>query len=128
MRRLDDKSRMSGDVPVRICERLGVRFPRATRRNVYVRTQRSGPRVMVGITAFLEQRLKLKVNAEKSAVARPWQRKFLGYRVTWHKKPKLKIAPSSRPRFAEKIRQTLRGAGGQSLKQVIDPAQAGHAA
>jgi RNA-directed DNA polymerase len=88
--------------------------------NVYVRTQRSGQRVMAGITAFLERRLKLKVNAEKSAVARPWQRKFLGYSVTWHKKPKLKIAPSSRQRFAEKIRQTLRGARGQSLRQVID--------
>src|SRR6516225_298497 len=88
--------------------------------NVYVRTQRSGQRVMAGITAFLEQRLKLKVNAEKSAVARPWQRKFLGYSVTWHKKPKLKIAPSSRQRFAEKIRQTLRSARGQSLRQVID--------
>lgn len=88
--------------------------------NVYVRRQRSGQRVMAGITAFLEQRLKLKVNADKSAVARPWQRKFLGYSVTWHKKPKLKIAPSSRQRFTEKIRQTMRGARGQSLRQVID--------
>ena len=88
--------------------------------NVYVKTQRSGQRVMAGITAFLEQRLKLKVNAAKSAVARPWQRKFLGYSVTWHKKPKLKIAPSSRQRFAEKIRQTLRSARGQSLRHVID--------
>jgi hypothetical protein len=75
---------------------------------------------MAGITAFLEQRLKLQLNAEKSAVARPWQRKFLGYSVTWHKKPKLKIAPSSRQRFAEKIRQMLRGARGQSLREVID--------
>ena len=88
--------------------------------NVYVRTQRSGQRVMAGITAFLEQRLKLKVNAEKSAVARPWQRKFLGYSLSWHKKPKLKIAPSSRQRFAEKIRQTLRSARGHSLRHVID--------
>ena len=75
---------------------------------------------MAEITAFLEQRLKLKVNADKSAVARPWQRKFLGYSVTWHRKPKLKIAQSSRQRFAEKIRQTLRGARGQSLRQIID--------
>lgn len=88
--------------------------------NVYVRTQRSGQRVMAGITAFLEQRLKLKVNAAKSAVARPWQRKFLGYSVTWHKKPKLKIAPSSRQRFTDKIRQTLSGARGRSLRQIID--------
>ena len=63
---------------------------------------------MTAITAFLEQRLKLKVNAAKSAVARPWQRKFLGYSMTWHKKPKLKIAQQSRERFAEKVRKTLR--------------------
>ena len=75
---------------------------------------------MAEITAFLEQRLKLKVNADKSAVARPWQRKFLGYSVTWHRKPKLQIAQSSRQRFVEKIRQTLRGARGQSLRQTID--------
>lgn len=88
--------------------------------NVYVGSQRSGQRVMAEITAFLEQRLKLKVNAAKSAVARPWQRKFLGYSVTWHRKPKLKIAKSSRQRFAEKIRETLRGARGKSLRQVVD--------
>ncbi len=87
--------------------------------NVYVGSRRGGQRVMAEITAFLEQRLKLKVNADKSAVARPWQRKFLGYSVTWHRKPKLKIALPSRQRLAEKIRQTLRGAGGKSLRQVI---------
>ena len=47
-------------------------------------------------------------------------RKFLGYSVTWHRKPKLKIAKSSRQRFAEKIRETLRGARGKSLRQVVD--------
>jgi RNA-directed DNA polymerase len=51
---------------------------------------------MHGITAFLEQRLKLKVNAEKSTVERPWKGRLLGYSMTWHKKPKLKIAPQSR--------------------------------
>jgi hypothetical protein len=76
--------------------------------------------VLAEITAFLERRLKLKVNADKSAVARPWLRKFLGYSVTWHRKPKLKITQTSRQRFAEKIRQTLRGARGQSLRQTID--------
>ena len=75
--------------------------------------------MMAEITAFLEQRLKLKVNADKSAVARPWQRKFLGYSVTWHRKPKLKIASTSRQRLGEKIRQTLRGVQGQSVRQVI---------
>ncbi|MGA2991913.1 MAG: group II intron maturase-specific domain-containing protein, partial [Candidatus Korobacteraceae bacterium] len=61
----------------------------------------------------------LKVNASKSAVARPWQRKFLGYSMTWHRKPKLKIAQPSRERFAEKIRQRLRAARGHSVKQII---------
>ena len=75
---------------------------------------------MTAITAFLEQRLKLKVNATKSAVARPWQRKFLGYSMTWHRQPKLKIAPTSRERFTEKIRKTLRAARGRGLKQVIE--------
>jgi RNA-directed DNA polymerase len=75
---------------------------------------------MAAITAFLEQRLKLKVNAAKSAVARPWQRTFLGYSMTWHRKPKLKIAQPSRERFAEKVRQTLRRARGYSLKQIIE--------
>ena len=75
---------------------------------------------MQAITAFLERRLKLKVNASKSAVARPWERKFLGYSMTWHKKPKLKIAQQSRERLAEKIRNTLREARGGSLKQTIE--------
>ena len=102
-------------------EKRGHRFCRyADDCHVYVRTRRSGQRVMAEITAFLELRLKLKVNANKSAVARPWQRKFLGYSVTWHRKRKLKIAQTSRQRFAEKIRQTLRGARGQSLRQITE--------
>jgi RNA-directed DNA polymerase len=87
--------------------------------NIYVGSKRSGERAMEAITAFLERRLKLKVNAAKSAVARPWQRKFLGYSMTWHRKPKLKIAPPSRARFVEKIRATLRRARGRSLRQVL---------
>ena len=102
-------------------ERRGYRFCRyADDCNIYVKCQRSGQRVMTAITAFLEQGLKLKVNVSKSAVARPWQRKFLGYSMTWHRKPKLKIAQPSRERLAEKIRKTLRSARGYSLKQVID--------
>ena len=75
---------------------------------------------MQAVTAFLERRLKLKVNASKSAVARPWERKFLGYSMTWHKKPKLKIAPQSRKRFVEKIRETMRAVRSSSLHQVIE--------
>jgi len=88
--------------------------------NIYVGSKRTGERVMQAITAFLERRLKLKVNASKSAVARPWERKFLGYSMTWHKKPKLKIAQQSRERLVEKIRKTLREARGGSLKRAIE--------
>ncbi len=102
-------------------ERRGHRFCRyADDCNIYVGSERAGQRVMKAITVLLEHDLKLKVNAAKSAVARPWQRKFLGYSMTWHKKPKLKIAQPSRERLAEKIRKTLRAARGQSLKQVIE--------
>jgi RNA-directed DNA polymerase len=101
-------------------EKRGHRFCRyADDCNIYVGCKRSGERVMQAITAFLERRLKLQVNANKSAVARPWERKFLGYSMTRHRKPKLKIAQPSRERLAEKIRQTLQAARGQSLKQTI---------
>jgi group II intron reverse transcriptase/maturase len=101
-------------------ERRGHRFCRyADDCNIYVKSERAGQRVRQSITAFLEQRLKLKVNASKSAVARPWERKFLGYSMTWHRKPKLKIASQSRERLMEKIRLALRRGRGQSMQQVI---------
>jgi len=102
-------------------ERRGLSFCRyADDCNLYVGSRRAGERVMQAVTAFLERRLKLRVNASKSAVARPWQRKFLGYSMTWHRKPKLKIAQPSRQRLAEKIRRTLREARGGSLKRAIE--------
>jgi RNA-directed DNA polymerase len=102
-------------------ERRGLSFCRyADDGNIYVGSKRAGERVMEAVTAFLEQRLKLKVNVSKSAVARPWERKFLGYSMTWHKKPKLKIAQQSRQRLVEKIRKTLWEARGGSLKQAIE--------
>jgi RNA-directed DNA polymerase len=102
-------------------ERRGHSFCRyADDCNIYVGSKRAGERTMQAVTAFLERRLKLKVNASKSAVARPWERKFLGYSMTWHRKPKLKIAPQSRERLAEKVRKTLREARGGSLKRTIE--------
>ncbi len=101
-------------------ERRGHRFCRyADDCNIYVQSDRAGQRVRQSITAFLEQRLRLKVNAAKSAVARPWERKFLGYSMTWHRKPKLKIASQSRERLREKIRLTLQRGRGQSMQQII---------
>ena len=102
-------------------ERRGHAFCRyADDCNIYVRSKAAGERVMVSISRFLTDRLKLKVNATKSAVARPWERKFLGYSLTWHKAPRLKIAPSSLERLEDKIREVLRGARGRSLWKVIN--------
>ena len=101
-------------------ERRGHRFCRyADDCNIYVGSKRAAERLKQAITAFLEQRLQLKVNAAKSAVARPWERKFLGYSMTWHRKPKLRIASESRQRLMEKIRLALRRGRGQSMQQVI---------
>src|SRR5207248_4943284 len=77
-------------------ERRGHKFCRyADDCNIYVQSQSSGERVMESITSFLDRRLRLKVNAEKSAVARPWERKFLGYSLTSNREPKLKVAKES---------------------------------
>jgi RNA-directed DNA polymerase len=101
-------------------ERRGHAFCRyADDCNIYVRSQQAGERVMASITRFLADTLKLTVNATKSAVARPWERKFLGYSLTWHKAPKLKIAPTSLTRLEDKIRDVLKGARGRSLPTVI---------
>ena len=102
-------------------ERRGHAFCRyADDCNIYVKSQQAGERVMASITRFLADTLKLTVNAAKSAVARPWERKFPGYSLTWHKSPKLKIAPTSLKRQEDKIREVLKGARGRSLKKVID--------
>jgi len=74
---------------------------------------------MASITGFLSEKLKLTVNAAKSAVASPWERKFLGYSLTWHKAPKLRIAPSSLQRLEGKIREVLKGARGRSLSHTV---------
>ena len=102
-------------------ERRGHAFCRyADDCNIYVRTQAAGERVLAGITQFLSERLKLTVNEAKSAVARPWERKFLGYSLTWHKAPKLRIAPTSLQRLEDKIREVLKGARGRSVRATIE--------
>jgi RNA-directed DNA polymerase len=101
-------------------ERRGHAFCRyADDCNIYVKSQQAGERVMASITRFLADTLKLTVNAAKSAVARPWTRKFLGYSLTWHKAPKLKIAPTSLKRLDDNIREVLKGARGRRLTTVI---------
>lgn len=101
-------------------ERRGHAFCRyADDCNIYVRSMQAGERVMASITRFLVDTLKLTVNAAKSAVAHPWQRKFLGYSLTWHKTPRLRIAPASLKRLDDKIREVLKGARGRSLTHTI---------
>ena len=62
---------------------------------------------MESITRFLEKRLRVKVNRDKSAVDRPWRRDFLGYAMTWHRQPKLKVSPDSIQRIRSKIRELM---------------------
>ena len=101
-------------------ERRGHAFCRyADDCNIYVRSQRAGERVRASITRFLADTLKLTVNAAKSAVAPPWVRKFLGYSLTWHRTPKLRLAPTSLKRLEDKVREVLKGARGRSLATVI---------
>jgi RNA-directed DNA polymerase len=100
-------------------ERRGHCFCRyADDANIYVRTRRSGERVMRSVTRFLEKRLRLKVNGAKSAVDRPWRRKFLGYTMSWHRRPKLKVAAESVKRLKGKLREMVRGNRGANLKRL----------
>ena len=90
-------------------ERRHLRFARyADDSNIYVRSRRAGERVMASITKFITTRLKLKVNQQKSAVARPWQRKFLGFSFTLHREPQRRIAPKAILRFKERVRELTR--------------------
>ena len=86
---------------------------------IYVESRRSGERVLESLTEWLSKRLKLKVNVKKSAVDRPWKRKFLGYSVTNHKRAKLRIAPESVKRFKAKVKQVMRWGRGRNLKRFI---------
>lgn len=102
-------------------EHRGHRFCRyADDCNIYVQSKRAGQRVLTSITRFVEKRLKLKVNQSKSAVDRPWNRKFLGYSMTFHKQPRLKAAPESVKRFKAKICALCRKGKGRNLGRFID--------
>src|SRR6266700_2130083 len=102
-------------------ERRGHRSVRyADVSNIYVRSQRARPRVIEGITRFITQKLKLKVNEAKSAVARPQERKFLGFSFTAGPDIKRTIAPKSLERFKQRIRDITRRAKGVSIKTTME--------
>src|SRR6266704_727176 len=102
-------------------ERRGHRYVRyADDCNIYVRSERAGQRVMKSITKFITQKLKLKVNESKSAVARPQQRKFLGFTFTDGPEVKRAIAPKSLVRLKRRVREITRRAKGVSMDATME--------
>jgi RNA-directed DNA polymerase len=101
-------------------EQRGHRFVRyADDCNIYVRSVRAGQRVMAGVTRFISRRLKLKVNESKSAVARPEERKILGFSFTGRTAPKRCLAPKAKSCFKERIRELTRRKRGVSLGEMV---------
>jgi RNA-directed DNA polymerase len=102
-------------------ERRGHRFVRyADDCNIYVRSERAGQRVMESVTQFITQKLKLKVNEAKSAVARPQERKFLGFSFTAGPEVKRVIAPKALDRFKQRIREITRRATSVSMETTME--------
>jgi RNA-directed DNA polymerase len=123
---------MSREAPVRFCEGVRVRVPCATRRNIYVKTEIAGQRVMKSVIKYLTTKLKLKVNEQKSAVARPWERKFLGFTFGKEKEfGKIKIHESRIKRLKDKIRgltKMMRGGNvSEKIRKIIMPITRGWA-
>lgn len=99
-------------------EARGLRFARyADDCNIYVRSKRAGERVLQSVTRWLDKKLRLKVNQSKSAVDRPWKRKFLGFTFTTGRKRS--IAPASRAKFKKRIRELTKRNRGSSMDRVI---------
>jgi RNA-directed DNA polymerase len=102
-------------------KRRGHRFVRyADDCNIYVRSERAGQRVMERVTRFITQTLKLKVNETKSAVARPQERKFLGFSFSAGPEVKRVIAPKALDRFKRRVREITRRAKGVSMRTTIE--------
>ena len=101
-------------------ESRGHRFCRyADDCNIYVKSKAAGERVKRSITRYLTERLRLKVNEEKSAVDRPWNRTFLGYTMTAHREPKLKVSQKAVERAKKRVREIMRRGRGRKLADVI---------
>lgn len=87
--------------------------------NVYVRSKRAGQRVLRSITRFLSSRLKLKVNEAKSAVGRPWERKFLGFTFS-RRDLCLRISDAAVKRFKEKVKAITSRTRGRRIEQIAE--------
>jgi RNA-directed DNA polymerase len=86
--------------------------------NIYVASERAGKRVMQSVTGFIRRRLKLKVNEAKSAVARPQERKFLGFSFTYGANPRRRIAPKALLRCKQRVRELTCRTRGIRLEQM----------
>jgi len=86
---------------------------------IYVKTKRSAERVKASTQRFIEKQLRLKVNEDKSAIGRPWDRNFLGYSFTVDKQTKLKPSKASIKRLRQKIKQQFRQGKGRNLLRFI---------
>lgn len=99
-------------------ESRGLRFARyADDCNIYVKSKRAGERVLQSMTHWLAKKLRLTVNQSKSAVDRPWKRKFLGFTFTTRRQRS--IAPASRAKFKKRIRELTKRNRGSSLQRVV---------
>ncbi len=102
-------------------ERRGHRFVRyADDVSIWVRSERAGQRVLESISRFVERKLKLRVNRDKSAVGRPWQRKILGFSFTSRRKdPKRRISKPSLKNFRRRIRQLTKRSRAVSMERMV---------
>ena len=100
-------------------ERRGLAFSRyADDCNIYVSSERSAQRVMEGLTGWIAKHLRLEVNASKSGTGRPWERKFLGFRI--NPQGEIEAAPSSVERFKTKVREMWRSCQSQTSEELRD--------
>lgn len=101
-------------------EKRGHRFVRyADDANIYVRSRQAGERVMASVTRFLGCRLKLKVNEAKSAVDRPWNRKFLGFTFTHSRSIRRKVSKKSLKAFKAKVRELTGRTRGRPIRKIV---------
>lgn len=101
-------------------EKRGLKFCRyADDCNIYVRSLKAGERIMTSLKGFIENRLKLRVNEQKSVVSRPWKRKFLGYTFSQDKETKIRIAEGSMKRLRNKIKELFRKGRGRNVSRFI---------
>ncbi|MDP2659893.1 MAG: group II intron reverse transcriptase/maturase [Dehalococcoidia bacterium] len=101
-------------------ERRGHKFCRyADDCNIYVRSRRAGERVMASVRGYLGDKLKLRVNEAKSALDRPWRRKFLGFSFLASKEAKIRLAPEIMQRVKAKLREITRRSRNQEMKERI---------